>query len=183
MLQGIIISAFMLLFSASVAGQNKADAEGIRWLTIEQAMTMSAQNPKPIMIDFYTDWCGWCKKLDQTTYSDADVIEYINTHFYSVTFNAEQTDDITFLGKAFSFVPSGKRGTHEFASLMANRNGRIGYPTITFLTANGTRIAAEGGYKDPIKMKPLIKYYAEGYYLTMNYQEFLTAQAEQISAD
>ncbi|MBC8047924.1 MAG: thioredoxin family protein [Fimbriimonadaceae bacterium] len=155
----------------------------IRWVSIEEAMTKTAQNPKPIMIDFYTDWCGWCKKLDQTTYSDKEVIDYINKHYYAVKFDAEQKEQITFLGKTYSFVASGNRGTHQLAAQLANRNGRIGYPTITFLDANGNRLAAEGGYKDVPKMKSVLRYYGEEFYVSMTFNEFLTKQALEISAD
>lgn len=161
-------------------GDEKAE---IRWMSIEEAMNLSAQNPKLIMIDFYTDWCGWCKKLDQTTYADKEVITYINENFYAVKFDAEQKADIQFLGKKYSFVPSGSRGTHQFASMMANRNGRIGYPTITFLDENGKRIAVEAGYKDVAKMSNLMRYYADGFYLEMNFNDFVTKQAEENSAE
>jgi thioredoxin-related protein len=184
MLTAIFIAIlFQLPLSGSAYLGNAHNAQEIRWISIEEAMNQCAQNPKPIMIDFYTDWCGWCKKLDQTTYADQEVICYINAHFYAVKFDAEQKQDIQFLGKTYSFIPSGSRGTHQFASQMANRNGRLGYPTITFLDANGSRISAEGGYKDPAKMKNVMKYYAEGFYKEMNFNDFLTKQAEQISAD
>ena len=155
----------------------------IRWISIEEAMTKTAQNPKPIMIDFYTDWCGWCKKLDQTTYADKEIVDYVNKYYYAVKFDAEQKQQISFLGKTYLFVPSGNRGTHQFAAQLANRNGRIGYPTITFLDASGAKLAAEGGYKDVPKMKNVLRYYGEEFYASMTFNEFLTKQALEISAD
>lgn len=180
-----MFSALVLGIFLSFAGRGASteDAAQIRWISMEQAMNKSAQQPKPIVIDFYTDWCGWCKKLDQTTYADAAVVQYINDNFYAVKFDAEQKEDLNFLGKTYSFVPSGSRGTHAFAAMMANRNGRIGYPTITFLDASGARIAVEAGYKDSGKMMNMLKYYGEGYYREMNFNDFLTKQSEKISAD
>ncbi|MFT6716831.1 MAG: thiol:disulfide interchange protein, partial [Saprospiraceae bacterium] len=60
----------------------------IKWLTMEQAYKASRTLDKPIFIDVYTSWCGWCKRMDQTTFRDPVVANYINTNFYPVKFNA-----------------------------------------------------------------------------------------------
>lgn len=172
----------VLILNANIfQAENPTTEKAIRWVSIEEAMSLSAQNPKPIMIDFYTDWCGWCKKLDQVTYKDSAVVAYINAHFYAVKFDAEQKQPVTFLGKQYQFVASGSRGTHQFAIDMANRNGRLGYPTITFLDANGNKLSAEGGYKEPAKMTPVLKYFGEGFYKEMTYAEFITKNMDSNS--
>lgn len=178
----MIIQTLLLFFILqSNATSNSGQISEIRWISIEEAMHKSAQNPKPIMVDFYTDWCGWCKKLDQSTYIDSTVVHYVNENYYAVKFDAEQKEDIQFLGKTFSFVPSGSKGTHQFAMQMANRNGRIGYPTITFLDASGNRIAAEAGFKDSKKMLLILKYYGEGFFKEMDFNTFQLKLIEQSS--
>lgn len=73
----------------------------IKWLTMEQAYKASRTLDKPIFIDVYTSWCGWCKRMDQTTFRDPVVANYINTNFYPVKFNAETNDTINFLERTY----------------------------------------------------------------------------------
>ena len=62
--------------------------EGINWMTWDEANAANKVTPKKIFIDIYTDWCGWCKKMDKSTFQDASVIEALNKDFYAVKFDA-----------------------------------------------------------------------------------------------
>ena len=159
----------------------------IQWTPLDQsaqkADVKGDKNDKLIFIDFYTDWCGWCKRLDQSTYTDARVIDEINKYFVPVKFDAEGKDDVKFNGRTYSFIPSGSRGTHQFAIENCAKNGRIGYPTITILTPDGKQLSIEPGYKDADNMLLLLKYYGEGFYKTMNYQDFINAQKLNLMAN
>ena len=50
-------------------------------------------------MDVYTNWCGPSKLLDKNTFQNPDVSRYISEHFYAVKFNAEGTEEITFIIK------------------------------------------------------------------------------------
>src|SRR5690606_17010397 len=62
----------------------------IQWKTFEEVEALMKTKPKKVLIDVYTDWCGWCKKLDKEVYENPMAIQYINEHFYAIKFNAEQ---------------------------------------------------------------------------------------------
>ena len=73
----------------------------INWLSIEEASVLYQQNPKPMFIDVYTDWCGWCKRMDASTFQDASIAQYLNSNFYAVKLNAESSDSLRFMGKTY----------------------------------------------------------------------------------
>lgn len=74
----------LILFGFNAGAQDK-----IKWHTIEEAIQLASQEPRVIVIDVYTDWCGWCKRMDATTFSDSEVVEFMNKQFYPVKLNAQ----------------------------------------------------------------------------------------------
>ena len=72
-----------LLIWSNVYSQTKID-----WIELDNN-TEIKNNGKKIIIDLYTDWCGWCKVMDRNTFTDKQVIEYINNYFLPVKFDAE----------------------------------------------------------------------------------------------
>ena len=61
----ISILTFILLTISILPAQ-----DAVKWYTIEEADALMKTDPKPIFVDAYTDWCGWCKRLDKDTFSD-----------------------------------------------------------------------------------------------------------------
>ncbi|MBK8342173.1 MAG: DUF255 domain-containing protein [Bacteroidetes bacterium] len=161
--------------------QETATSDTITWMNLADVNKIVEKNIKKnkvkedklIIVDFYTDWCGWCKRLDSETYKDPEVAALMNKYFYPVNFDAEQQDSVAFAGLNYKFKASGSRGTNEFALTMASRpGGRIGYPTITIISAMGEKIAVEAGFKNAAKMKVFLTYYGEGHYKTKDYATF-----------
>jgi uncharacterized protein YyaL (SSP411 family) len=91
---------FLFLLTNVGFAQNK-DGSLVKWMTITEAVNASKTTPKPIILDFYTDWCGWCKRMMATTYADPGLASYINQYFYPVKFDAEGKDTVTFQGKTY----------------------------------------------------------------------------------
>lgn len=146
-------STFLILLVMASCGGNSnvpatINAEGnLNWLTIESLEQIPAADRKMVLVDVYTDWCGWCKKMDKTTFEDETVKQYLKDNFHVVKFNAEQKEAINFKGKTYNFVKNGKRGSNQLAAEMLN--GRLGYPTIVYLDKDLNVMKASPGFKKP----------------------------------
>ena len=71
------LSTLILLSSISVVAQS------INWVTMNEALELQKNAPKKIMIDMYTSWCGPCKMLDKNTFTNKDLISFVNSHYYT----------------------------------------------------------------------------------------------------
>ncbi len=145
-----------LLFTLFIFSVFLSNAQEIEWMTFEEAVAKSENAPRKLLIDIYTDWCGWCKKMDKATYENPVIIDYINKNFYAVKFNAEQTASIDFSDHTFKFLPNGKRGVHELA--LALTNNKPSYPTTVFMDEEFRIIQPLPGYMDAKAMDPILKY-------------------------
>lgn len=153
----ILSLSFCMGLSADVSAQN----DGVKWMTWEEAIEKSKTEKRQIFVDVYTDWCGWCKKMEATTFKDPVVANYINKNFYPVKFNAESKETIEFNGKDYKYVKSGKRGYHELAAWMTN--GKLGYPTVVFINEDQEVIQPIPGYLPADKFEPIMTYFGGGH--------------------
>jgi thioredoxin-related protein len=121
-----------LLLCGTLSAQK---AESVRWLSFEELEDSLAAKPKKVFIDFYTDWCIYCRKMDQTVFTNSRVIEKLNDQFYAVRFNAETDTAIIFGGRLFINDQIGKTRTpvHQITQLLALREGRFVAPTLVLL--------------------------------------------------
>ncbi len=133
------------------------EAGKVNWMTLEQALEKSKTEKRKIFVDVYTDWCGWCKRMDSTTFVNPAVAKYLNERFYPVKFNAEQQQDITLNGKTYKFKKSGQRGHHELAAEWLNN--RLSFPTIVFLDENQQLIQPIPGFQDATKTEAIMNYF------------------------
>jgi len=166
----LVIYMALLAFALNTAGQDK-----IKWHSIEEAIQLASKDPRVLVIDVYTDWCGWCKRMDASTFSDPEVVEMMNKHFYPVKMNAEGKEDVIIGERTFKFVDNGRRGYHEIAAIVTK--GRLSFPTISYVDAQGRVLEAAPGYKTADQFKVYLSYYAKGAYKNQSFDEFSAAFA------
>lgn len=147
---------------------NHLEGKNVKWMTWDEAVQAAAaakaagEKPKKIFVDIYTDWCGWCKKMDSETFEQSMVSAYLNEHFYPVKFNAEQKETITFDGKTFKYVANGRRGYHELAAALLA--GKMSYPTVIFLNEDFQLLQRIPGYLNIPTFDMIMHYLAEEHY-------------------
>lgn len=164
----LVVAALLLVGRQTVQCKEKSKIE---WLTIEQALEKAKKHPKPILMDVYTDWCGWCTRMDVYTFSNPTIADYITKNFYAVKFDSEMKDPVTFLGKEYPpHQGQGKGGPHSLVVTLTN--GRLSYPTLIYLTAQGELITVVPGYYVPRDLEPILHFIAEEAYRTTSWSEF-----------
>ena len=163
----IIVLSLMALIAFAYTANAAPPSKKIKWYTLEEAIEAAQKSPKPILIDMYTDWCGWCKKLDADTFSHDGIAQYINSNFYPVKFNAEQKEAVTYLGKEYK--PNGER-THPLALTLTG--GRLSYPMLLYMKADGTVITAVPGYTTPQQLEPILHFIATRAYEAQEWEVY-----------
>lgn len=122
----LIVTAGMILLVAaamSVLAEEDATVTKAVYVTdFAQAKEMAAAGNKPIIVDFYTDWCTWCKKFDKEVMTDPKAIEYLDNQVIFTKINAEVDTNVS---KAFKIM---------------------GYPTFVLTDSKGEEIDRIAGY-------------------------------------
>jgi len=141
----------MMVFTTCKQGVSTGNGE-LDWLTIEEAVTLSEKGTdKKFLFDVYTDWCGWCKVMDQKTFTDPQLKVYLQENFHLVKFNAEQKEPITFKGKKYEWQDVGRNGVHNLAVELLQ--GQMAYPSLVYLDGSLSVIRVSPGYKDAVQLQ------------------------------
>lgn len=149
-----IIVLFLL-----IAFHFHVNAQEINWISLNKALELQKENPKKIMMDVYTNWCGPCKMLDKQTFKNKDVAAYVNKHYYAVKFNAEGNESINYKGRDFSNPSYDKskanrrNSSHQFTNFMNIK----GYPTIAFFDEKAGFLYPLTGFYKPQQLELYLK--------------------------
>lgn len=154
----------VILFGLTVFLTNAQNNSEVNWVSFEEAIELNKKESKKILVDVYTNWCGWCKKMEATTYKDPAIVDYINKNYYAVKLNAERKDTVK-LGEQI-FVnknPEGKRSPHDLAISLLN--GKMGYPSTVLLDENVQLLNPPiSGYLDASSIEPILHYFGDNVY-------------------
>ncbi len=131
-----------------------AKAELIQWHSIEEVNKLAKDDPKPMIVDVYTDWCKWCKVMDEKTFSDPNLINYLSDNYHMVKFNAETAEPLNFKGQTYEFIKNGRRGYNTLAAALCQ--GKLSYPSFVVLDEDLNTVQVINGFKDAEAFKALL---------------------------
>jgi thioredoxin-related protein len=149
-----------------IVAEVKNDKE-INWLTIDQVQKKMKKMPKKVYVDVYTGWCGWCKVMDQKTFTNPGLISYLNKNYYAVKFDAEQVDSVHFLGNHYGL----EGRTNQFAIQLLR--GQMSYPSTVILEENFQNPQVIPGYLEVKTIEPILKYFGDNQHKSTPWEEYL----------
>lgn len=149
----------------------------IHWLSFEEAVAQNDLVRKKIFIDVYTDWCGWCKKMDASTFQHPVIKNLMARYFYAVKLNAETKDTIRFRDQIFTAEAKPKAPNKLAVSLL---NGKMSYPTTVFMDGEYGILSPVPGFLSADVLEKILVFYGEDHYKSVSWENFQTTFKGQI---
>jgi len=159
----ILLTAFASLTCASKEEVQPPAAGAVTWTTFDQALAAAQADSNFVIVDFYTDWCKWCKVMDQKTYTDPAVAKLVKERFCAAKVNPEQNAYYNYQGRQLD----GNGIAQEF--------NVSGYPTTVFLDSDGNKIGSFSGYVPPEIYIRILTFVADKGYLKSGFDEFINS--------
>ncbi len=175
---GLMLALVLSVASfTSCFSQNEKAKSNINWMGVQDAINQSQKDGKDaklFFIDCYTSWCGWCKVLDQKTFSNDTVAAILNYYYYPCKFDAEGSEDVTIGKNTYKGnAKAGKRGgTHELMKVIWEGQNGGGYPSMSIRRGDFTNLECVMGYVEAPKLEVILVYYAEKFNKDMSIEKF-----------
>jgi len=157
----ILLALFLPVFS------QKKDKKGVAWQTVEAVLKLAASEKRPILIDVYTDWCMYCKVMDNTIWNQQKVSNYLKDNFYAIKFNAESKEAVDWMGQTFEY-----KSTYKVHMLAAQwLGGNMVYPSTVIVPVSGEPIIVPGVINKK-EIEPILVYFGEKHNLKTDWKTF-----------
>ncbi len=172
-LKHLILLLSLISLPGLMLSQEKAGNKGIiQWYSFADAYKLNKKKPKKLFVDVYTDWCGWCKKMDKETFQDPETAKYMQKHFYCVKLDAETKDTIVI--DTVKFVnrnPKGRGGNNQLAVELLR--GKMSYPSCVFINEQNQELNVVPGYMSAVEFAPVLHYFGENAYKDVKWEDYI----------
>ncbi|HOY32792.1 MAG TPA: DUF255 domain-containing protein [Bacteroidales bacterium] len=156
----LTILTVIVLAGFTLAQKSKNKTVVFKWYSFEEALELNKKNPKKIFVDVFTEWCGWCKKMDASTFADSIIRNYMAQHYYPVKLDAERKDTVFFNGSYYvNPSPGAPRSSHQLA--VALLQGRMQYPSFVILNEKFEILNTIIGFKSAKDLEPILHFFGD----------------------
>jgi thioredoxin-related protein len=142
---------FGLFFGLIILSEAFAAAGSVKWHSYQEGVALGKDQNKKVFVNFFADWCTYCKQMDNETFNDSAVGAYLNKNFIAVKVDADRETQL------------------------ASEYHVQGLPASTFIAEDGALIGSQPGFIAPDQMMPLLHYIHSDSYKTMSFEKFLEA--------
>jgi thioredoxin-related protein len=162
---------FLLALPALAGDENKtadpsqtqsAATPQIKWLSYDEGLAKAKKEGKHLFIDFTAKWCGYCKKMDGSTFIDTGIVNMLNNDFVPVKVDGDSERELNV---------EGYKVTEK--NLSRQEYKVRGFPTFWFLESDGTKLGAVQGYQPAQNLLATLQYVKD-----KKYAEEKAAQTE-----
>lgn len=163
---------FFLIVPVTISNAQSTDAPpnadteplpGPTWVSLQSALSTAKVTDQKVMVFIYTDWCGYCRRMNNTTFVNEDVLSYLGEKFSAVRLNAESNEKVQMEDQTVT------------EAQLAMALGANGFPTTVFLEANGQYITRLPGYLEPQTYVDVLRYIGDNRYRTETYEEYMSS--------
>jgi len=145
----LLIICISIAFSASICF---AEKEEIQWQSYDTGMKMIKDQNKKGFLHFYSDWCKYCKIMNNQTFADSKIIKYLNKNFISIRVNTEKQKNIA-------------------------RKYRVrGLPNTWFLAEDTSSLSSQPGFIPPERLLDMLKFLNTDSFKNMKFSAFIENQ-------
>ncbi len=142
-------------------------ADSLIWYKYDDGLAKAKKEKKHVLIAFYTKWCGWCRKMDQSTFTDKEIKKVLNESYVAVKVDAQSSYKVT---------SGDKRITEKD---VAGEFRVRSYPTTWFLKDSGDKIAPYYGYASAGDFLHVLNYVKDDLYDKISFQEYVKNQSQK----
>lgn len=139
-------------------------ADTLTWHKYDEGLAKAEKEKKHVLVAFYTNWCGWCRRMDKYTYADEEIKKVLNESYVAIKVNAQSKEKVE--------VDEKKITERELARKFRVRS----YPTTWFLKHLGEKIAPYYGYADAQTFLNVLNYIKDDLYDKISFEEYLKNQ-------
>lgn len=137
------------------------------WQRLDKALALAKDSGKLIIVNFYTDWCPNCRRMNEKTYRDERILKQLAKSFISVKLNAESSRLLTIQGQTVT----------EYQVALMFQVGS--YPTTWFLTSDGRPLLPVKGYYGPDLFAPMLRFVEGGWYEKMDFDMYMEREKQK----
>ena len=133
----------LLLYSSGWTAENGKNT----WHNFDNGLAKAEKEHKTVLVDFYADWCHWCKVMDEKTFQDAAVAKKLQERFVTVKLNAEDNSGVVHYKSQQYTNPQ-----------LTQAFGVNGFPSLAFIDSNGEVITLIPGYVEADMFLQILNY-------------------------